>query len=72
MVWLVGVFLLLWLAWGPIVPVAAAGLLCVPRLRWWVQDRLRFEARAAATGTIGPQASQSSRNTPTSQTTGRL
>jgi hypothetical protein len=39
-VWLVGALLLLWVAWGPWVPVAAVAALCVPRLRWWVQDRL--------------------------------
>ena len=39
MVWLVGALLLLWVAWGPVVPLAAALALCVPRLRWWVLDR---------------------------------
>ncbi len=47
MVWLVGALLLLWLAWGPFVLVVAGALLCVPRVRWWVQDRVRFEARSA-------------------------
>ena len=47
MVWLVGALLLLWLGWGPVVPVVAAALLCVPRVRWWVQDRVRLEPRTA-------------------------
>ncbi len=51
MVWLVGALLLLWLAWGPIVLLVVAALLCVPRVRWWVQDRFRFEPRAA--GVVG-------------------
>lgn len=45
MVWLVGALLLLWLLWGPIVPVAAALALCVPRARWWVQDHLHVDRR---------------------------
>lgn len=47
MVWLVGVLLLLWLAWGPVVLVIAAAVLCVPRARWWVQDRTHVDRRAA-------------------------
>lgn len=45
MVWLVGALLLLWWAWGPLVLVAAALALCVPRIRWWVQDRLHLSRR---------------------------
>lgn len=45
MVWLVGALLLLWWAWGPLVLVAAALALCVPRIRWWVQDRTRVSRR---------------------------
>lgn len=47
MVWLVGALLLLWLGWGPIVLVVAAALLCVPRVRWWVQDRAHVSRRVA-------------------------
>ena len=45
MVWLVGALLLLWAAWGPLVPLVAALALCVPRVRWWVQDRVRLDRR---------------------------
>lgn len=48
MVWLVGALLLLWVAQGPAVLLVAAGLLCVPRVRWWVQDRTYVSRRAAA------------------------
>lgn len=44
-VWLVGALLLLWIAWGPVVLVAAAAALCVPRIRWWVQDRAHVSRR---------------------------
>ena len=47
MVWLVGALLLLWLAWGPVVLVVAAGLLWVPRVRWFLQDRVHVERRTA-------------------------
>ena len=47
MVWLVGALLLLWLAWGPVVLVVAAAVLCVPRARWWVQDRIHLDRRGA-------------------------
>jgi hypothetical protein len=47
-VWLVGALLLIWLAWGPAVLVVAAAVLCVPRARWWVQDRARVDRRTAA------------------------
>ncbi|WP_210649555.1 hypothetical protein [Nocardioides sp. SYSU D00065] len=45
MVWLVGAVLLLWFGWGPAVLLAAAAALCVPRIRWWVQDRGRPSGR---------------------------
>ncbi len=45
MVWLVGVLVILWIAWGPVVPVVAAAALCVPRIRWWVLDRARVGRR---------------------------
>lgn len=48
MVWLVGALVLGWIAWGPIVPLLAAAALCVPRLRWWVQDRVYVSRRSAA------------------------
>lgn len=47
MVWVVGALLLAWVAWGPVVPVLAAAALCVPRVRWWVQDRLHLSRRVA-------------------------
>lgn len=45
MVWLLVVVLLLWVALGPWVVVAVAALLLVPRVRWWVLDRVRPGAR---------------------------
>ena len=45
MVWLVGALLLLWIAWGPLVLVAAAAALAVPRVRWWVQGRVHVSRR---------------------------
>ncbi|UFN42737.1 NHL repeat-containing protein [Nocardioides okcheonensis] len=48
MVWLVGAIVLLWLARGPVVLLVAALALCVPRVRWWVQDRVHVSRRAAA------------------------
>ena len=50
MVWLVGALVLLWFAWGPLVLLAAAAALCVPRIRWWVQDRAHVSRRTAAWG----------------------
>ena len=47
MVWLVGALLLLWIAWGPAVLVVAAAALCVPRIRWWVQDRVHLSRPVA-------------------------
>jgi hypothetical protein len=44
--WLLAALLLSWMAWGPIVLVVAAALLCVPRVRWWVQDRAHVSRRA--------------------------
>lgn len=54
MVWLVGALLLLWVASGPLVLVAVAAALCVPRIRWWVQDRAHVSRRVAGgvTGSI--------------------
>ena len=48
--WLLLVPLLAWAALGPWVLVAAAGMLAVPRFRWWVRDRLRITVRGAAIG----------------------
>ncbi|MBS2936169.1 hypothetical protein KDN32_00250 [Nocardioides sp. J2M5] len=48
MVWLAGAIVLLWLARGPVVLLVAALALCVPRVRWWVQDRLHVSRRATA------------------------
>ena len=45
MVWLVGALLLLWGVWGPVVPLVTVLVLCVPRVRWWVQDRTHVDRR---------------------------
>ena len=50
-----GVLLLAWMAWGPVVLVLAAGALCVPRLRWWVLDRT-YVSRQVAVRTAGAVA----------------
>ncbi len=55
MVWVVGVLLLAWMAWGPVVLVVAAAALGVPRLRWWVQDHLHV-SRQVAVRTVGAVA----------------
>jgi outer membrane protein assembly factor BamB len=47
-VWLVGAFLLLWLAFGPVVLLLGAAVLAVPRIRWWVHDRAYVSRRVAA------------------------
>ncbi len=55
MIWLVGALLLLWIALGPWVLVAAGAALFVPRARWWVQDRIHVSRRAltyAAAGAV--------------------
>jgi hypothetical protein len=46
-VWLVAALLLAWIAWGPVVLVVAAALLCIPHLRWWVQDRAYVDRRVS-------------------------
>ena len=45
MVWLVGALLVLWIAWGPLVLVVAGAALAVPRVRWWVLDRVHVTRR---------------------------
>jgi hypothetical protein len=45
--WLLLALLLAWIALGPWVPVAVVLALCVPRIRWWVQDRLWVTWRGA-------------------------
>ena len=45
MIWLVGALLLLWIALGPWVLVAATVALAVPRARWWVQDHAHISRR---------------------------
>lgn len=40
MIWIVLGLLVAWVAVGPWVPIAVALALCVPRIRWWVQDRI--------------------------------
>ena len=47
MIWVLIVLLVAWLAFGPWVLVAAALLLLVPRLRWWVLDRVWVTWRGA-------------------------
>lgn len=47
MVWLVGALVVLWIACGPLVLLVAAAALCVPRIRWWVQDRAHVSRRVA-------------------------
>lgn len=56
MVWLVGALLLLWIAWGPVVLVAAGAALCVPRVRWWVQDRVHVGRRVVGAMTAAVTA----------------
>ena len=53
MIWLVGALLLLWIALGPWVLVAAAAALLVPRARWWVQDRIHVSRRALSYAAAG-------------------
>ena len=53
MIWLVGALLLLWIALGPWVLVAAAAALFVPRARWWVQDRIHVSRRALSYAAAG-------------------
>ena len=45
MFWLVVALLLLLIAQGPVVLVLAAALLVVPRVRWWVRDRVHVSRR---------------------------
>lgn len=40
MIWIVLGVLIAWVAIGPWVVVAVLAALCVPRVRWWVQDRI--------------------------------
>ena len=40
MTWIVLGLLLAWVAIGPWVPVAVVVALFVPRIRWWLQDRI--------------------------------
>ncbi|HYJ27112.1 MAG TPA: hypothetical protein VEW73_05320 [Nocardioides sp.] len=56
MVWLVGALLLAWIAWGPVVLVVAAAAWCVPRIRWWVQDRAHLDRRVVGWLTGGVAA----------------
>jgi len=44
-IWLVLGLLLVWLAIGPWVLAAVMLAMCVPRLRWWVQDRVWIDWR---------------------------
>ena len=48
MTWLLLGLLVAWLALGPWVLVAAAVALCVPRVRWWVLDRIWVTRRGVA------------------------
>jgi hypothetical protein len=49
LIWLVVALLLAWVALGPWVLVAVGLALLVPRVRWWVQDRVWVTRRALAT-----------------------
>lgn len=53
MIWLVGALLLLWIAFGPWVLVAAATAMFVPRARWWVLDRAYVPRRVLAYAAAG-------------------
>ena len=53
MIWLVGALLLLWIALGPWVLVAAVATLFVPRARWWVQDRIHVSRRVLSYAAAG-------------------
>ncbi|MCD6640188.1 MAG: PQQ-binding-like beta-propeller repeat protein [Nocardioides sp.] len=48
MIWLLAALLVVWVALGPWVLVAAAVLMGVPRVRWWVLDRVRLTRRGLA------------------------
>lgn len=50
MIWLVLGLLLAWVVVGPWVLVAVAVAMCVPRLRWWVQDRIWIDRRRSSIG----------------------
>ena len=45
---------MLWIAWGPLALVVVALALCVPRIRWWLQDRGHVSRRVAGavTGSV--------------------
>lgn len=45
MTWLVLGLLVAWVAIGPWLPVAVVAALLVPRIRWWVQDRIWISRR---------------------------
>ncbi len=53
MTWLVLGLLVAWLALGPWVPVAVVLALCVPRVRWWVLDRIWVTRRGVAIAAAG-------------------
>lgn len=48
MIWLALAVLLAWLALGPWVPAALVAALLVPRVRWWVRDRVYVPRRILA------------------------
>ena len=54
MIWIVLGLLVAWVALGPVVLVAVVAALCVPRLRWWVLDRVWIDWRrgGAAVGVL--------------------
>lgn len=50
MLWLLLGLLVAWIALGPWVLLAAMLALCVPRIRWWVLDRVHVGWRGAGVG----------------------
>ncbi|PUA79880.1 hypothetical protein [Nocardioides currus] len=50
MIWILVGLVVAWVAIGPWVLVAVAAALCVPRIRWWFQDRIWISRQHAAIG----------------------
>jgi hypothetical protein len=46
-IWIVLGLVVAWVAIGPWVPVAVVAALFVPRIRWWVQDRIWISRQRA-------------------------
>lgn len=52
MIWVLAALVLLWIGFGPWVLVVAAAALGVPRVRWWVRDRVYVTRRMLGAGAI--------------------